>query len=296
MTRRAVKYYPEPAYPTGATADPSLLREHLPMGWQVDGTVAGAVVLLMTLGNAGCSANPQPTTAAPSASTGPVVSVGPTGESAAEPASEPERVVTTAPARALVAPIFAHGEGRGATGCVVVSPPVFLSEEEALSVIRQELARHGIQLSEYSPDIPEVRIPRRKAKWVRDGSGHMVPKEIEVPGSAMSLELDAECLDGHVAVEFVSEEDYFSLGGIESGTSVQDYDLKKVAGEVAQRIARDGKKRAYFGVFYDPVRQVRRSELQGRGWRYAPPALTAKSKGLLRKQVKDFVRWLRTQV
>ena len=47
---------------------------------------------------------------------------------------------------AIVAPIFQHGEGRGATGCIVMSPPVFLSEEEALQVIREEMAAKGVQL------------------------------------------------------------------------------------------------------------------------------------------------------
>ena len=46
-----------------------------------------------------------------------------------------------------VAPIFKHGEGRGATGCIVVSPPVFLSEEEALQIVKEELAKHGVQLA-----------------------------------------------------------------------------------------------------------------------------------------------------
>jgi hypothetical protein len=43
-----------------------------------------------------------------------------------------------------VAPIFKHGEGRGATGCVVMTPPVFLSEEEGMQILREELAKHGI--------------------------------------------------------------------------------------------------------------------------------------------------------
>ena len=54
--------------------------------------------------------------------------------------AEPEAAKTT------VAPIFEHGDGRGATGCVVVSPPVFLSEEEGMQILREELAKHGVHL------------------------------------------------------------------------------------------------------------------------------------------------------
>lgn len=53
-------------------------------------------------------------------------------------------------AKAVVAPIFEHGEGRGATGCVVVNPPVFLSEQDAMQVIREELPKSGVSLSEGS--------------------------------------------------------------------------------------------------------------------------------------------------
>ena len=59
-----------------------------------------------------------------------------------------------------VAPIFKHGEGRGATGCVVVSPPVFLSEEEGMQILREELAKHGIQLKA-GGTLEGIRVPGR---------------------------------------------------------------------------------------------------------------------------------------
>ena len=40
-----------------------------------------------------------------------------------------------------VAPIFEHGEGRLATGCIVITPPVFLSEEEGMQILREEFAK-----------------------------------------------------------------------------------------------------------------------------------------------------------
>jgi hypothetical protein len=61
----------------------------------------------------------------------------------------------------VVAPIFEHGEGRGATGCVVVTFPVFLSEEEAMQVIREELAEHGIDLTR-GPDLEGLTVMPRE--------------------------------------------------------------------------------------------------------------------------------------
>ncbi|HBO43451.1 MAG TPA: hypothetical protein DD670_05880, partial [Planctomycetaceae bacterium] len=54
---------------------------------------------------------------------------------------------TSPPRVGVVAPVFEHGEGSGSTGCIVMTPPVFLSEEEAMQIIKDELAKHGIALS-----------------------------------------------------------------------------------------------------------------------------------------------------
>ena len=50
-------------------------------------------------------------------------------------------------ASVLVAPIFEHGKGRGATGCIVIAPPVFLSEEDARQAIEEELKRIKINFT-----------------------------------------------------------------------------------------------------------------------------------------------------
>jgi hypothetical protein len=42
-----------------------------------------------------------------------------------------------------VAPIFTHGKGRGSTGCIVMSPPVFISEDEAIKIILDKLKAEG---------------------------------------------------------------------------------------------------------------------------------------------------------
>src|ERR1035438_3198523 len=53
-------------------------------------------------------------------------------------AAEAAHAQTPAPAASHVAPLFIHGEGRGAFGCVATNPPIFLSEDEAKQVIREE--------------------------------------------------------------------------------------------------------------------------------------------------------------
>jgi hypothetical protein len=107
------------AYPTRLEVleDPELLTWHLPAAWRHLPAMSGAIGFFLGVN----------------------LTVNPAEEKAG--AAKP-----TANTAAVVAPIFEHGEGRGATGCVVTSPPVFLSEEEALQVIREELAKRGVAL------------------------------------------------------------------------------------------------------------------------------------------------------
>lgn len=105
-----------PRYPTRleVLADPDLLKKHLPPRWKAGAEMAGAVSFLL-LANAGI-------------------------RGATSPASH----LSVRPA--VVAPIFVHGEGRGATGCEVINPPVFLSEQDAMQVIREELGgKNGVR-------------------------------------------------------------------------------------------------------------------------------------------------------
>ena len=66
-------------------------------------------------------------------------------------------------------------------------------------------------------------------------------------------------------------------GGVASSSSVQDYDFKERARDVARRAAAEPG--VHVGVFYDPMESA---------WREQAPSAQA-----LRKQVRDFVGWLR---
>jgi hypothetical protein len=192
-----------------------------------------------------------------------------------------------------VAPIFEHGDGRGAVGCVVVSPPVFLSEQEALTVIREELARFGIELTATQTKLEGVEFSERKARYDKQPNGDLRPTMIDVPGTAKAVTLDGSAPTHHLSVEMVSRQDYFELGGIRSGSSVQSYDLKSAATELATRIRDRGRGGAYVGVFYDPVSLPSRRPRNQLDWKATRARLEAQSRDRLRQQVQDFVSWLR---
>ena len=161
-----------------------------------------------------------------------------------------------------VAPIFKHGEGRGATGCVVVSPPVFLSEEEGMQILREELAKHGIQLKA-GGTLEAIRMPARTLSYevVDKGDGQR-----EVKRSPLSkrqtkrkpLKLDGIDSEKKIAVEFVSERDYRRSGrAVRALATVQCLRLQGRR-RVRCRSRRRNRARttSFFGMFYDPLTEM----------------------------------------
>jgi hypothetical protein len=197
--------------------------------------------------------------------------------------------------KAVVAPIFEHGEGRGAEGCIVVTPPVFLSEEEGMQIIREELAKHGVELKA-GGTIEGVRIPRRVLKGRRlvekdNGRKEYEDKTVEVPNSAKPLRLGGIDSKKRIVVEFVSQSRYSDLGGPLIGGSVMEYDLKGVAEYVAQQVKKQGKERLFIGVLYDPLNKL---SLKG-DWKKETEQRKEESEKQVRHQAQDFIAWLKKQ-
>lgn len=206
-----------------------------------------------------------------------------------------------AEASAVVAPIFEHGEGRGAVGCVVISPPVFLSEEEALQVVREELAKAGINLGQGTP-LPEVTVEYDdpNGTWMRSSDSWLgdAPATVSKPA-----ELAAVDLQRRVGVEVVTQDDCdrFNAG---CRAMVYSVDTKGLAESIASGIRAQAKRDLSVGVFYDPLEkwsfddwghtEAKEGEPEDletsfeRKWQ----AVKEKAQTQLRQQVQDFVAWL----
>jgi|GEM_PF-732270 len=305
-----------PAYPTRfeVARERNLLCDHVPPGWTRDGKLQGALIFFLALHGVACqtrTVTPSPPSLSPTrtASEGPqhdaaspvqptaspVLTVPATPEPAAS-STKQGPLASLPPSSTVVAPIFDHGEGRGATGCVVVSPPVFLSEEEAMTVVREELARAGVRMARTHVTFPEVVLPQRRRFYERTPAGEWVAKTEEIPHTKQRLDVDAMDEDERVAVEFVSHEDYFKVGGARSDSTAQDFDLKGAAEVVAEKLGQS-RRGIYFGVFYDPVAtiSVDRSSPSPIDWEAARARAALQAKKLLRAQVDDFVAWLHQQ-
>jgi hypothetical protein len=266
MKPKPVKRYGTPAYPTRlqVLADPHLLEKHIPVNWLSTPELAGAVAIFLAANS--CT-------------------------------KAGEKQLPASSGAAIVAPIFEHGEGRGVTGCVAVSPPVFLSEEEALQVIVEELTNAGVQVTGSDVVLEGVTIPQHIETYRRVGDTFEEKVE-EIPGTE-PLSLDIKDDKHRIGVEFISESDHFKLGGAMSVSTAQAYDFKQVARGVAKAVGQKGKG-IYFGAFYDPLPEVDWKSLRSeknweKRWEAAETQAGAEAKRLLRQQVQDFIGWLKGQ-
>jgi hypothetical protein len=244
MKSKPVHKYASPKYPTHleVAQHPALLRRHQPPAWRKWPELTGAAGLFLLADTARLSA--------------------------ADGSPKGSQNPAQANAVAIVAPVFQHGEGRGATGCVVMSPPVFLSEEEALQVIREEMATKGVQLRTNQTTLTGVTVERgvlvSPAWWRRLGVwlGLLGPNP---PGLAFEIKqerfkTDAADPKKKVFVEFLGERDARRWDlerqkeeGKFYGSTVHSYELPTTAAYVDERVKRQATNKLYFGAFYDPL-------------------------------------------
>jgi hypothetical protein len=248
--------------------DPGLLLRHLPASWRSRAEVAAALGLILTA-NGGCSKH------------------------APKERSLPGSV------SAIVAPLFEHGEGRGSIGCIAVSPPAFLSEEEALQIIREELCKAGLRLSQTDVPVAGVAVPvwgelpKVRTEWVTGKTTYSGPSEYKPAwGMTRPFRADLASDDGTFLIEFVSERDARDLDqGFSTALRLDTKACAKRTGEAF----RDSAKAGMLGLMYDPAVLQDRSKVSI--WKLGRAAQQAKaeSKRLLRLQVLDFVNWLKAQ-
>jgi hypothetical protein len=182
-------------------------------------------------------------------------------------------LATLAAATKFVAPLFIHGDGRGAFGCEVVVPPVFLSEAEAREVIVEEAKKAGLYMVGGTTPVPGVTLDAYKNSR---------------KPTTEKLTLDGFDKKKKVGFVFVSVEDSerWSEPSLSSVTSVQ---LKPLAEKVRKKVEA-AKPEMTVGVFYDPMPQGKWDESKA-----AAAQRKISDREELRKQVRDFVKWLKSQ-
>ena len=227
-----INEYSAPSYPTAAAVqdDPSLLIA-MPRRWRRRPALCAAMALILSSGLYSCSSEhqlPSPTLlreAIPSAM-GDLPSDYPSA-----PLSDEKKGKTM-----LRIPLFSYGDGRGAFGCSSVAPPVFLSEDEAAQVIREEALKYGVDFSD-SAVIRNASLP------VTSLYGNTPDPSRQT--SDLNLDGYDKALD--IGFEFVSSADVsaWQEKNPEYMSTVQSFDMKQVAVSLSESVANTA-------VFYDP--------------------------------------------
>jgi len=182
--------YLAPAYPPklDVLAMPGLLAKHQPPGWLRHAEIAAAAGLFLAANASGC------------------------GKPKAPDLGPPKARVPAPNAPVVVAPIFRHGEGVASEGGAGPMP-VYLSEEEAHRLIRDELSRSGVYLSTTGVNLATVELPLAQPgpAWAwDDASSCRVPA---TPTKVAPLKLDGLDPSRRIAVEFISNRDYWDIAG-----------------------------------------------------------------------------------
>ena len=254
-----VSRYITPKYPSrkDVSFSPSILRA-VPERWGAKPAVCMALMLTLSTGLCGCR-----------------------GGADGNPFSRSKQE-----AAELSVPVFAHGSGTGSYGCVSVAPPVFLSEEEALLVIREEAEARGVHFSD-AKSIQGDRFPATN------------PFDLSGKGSSQTWEGTLK-LDGYdpvldIAFEYISMEDVQSWEKVPSGTwvSVSSYNMKGTAERLAEVVKNTA-------VFYDPASDFsdfdfnmgnNQKDLDAYRIAYETSQKVRMIEDL-RAQVRDFLEWL----
>jgi hypothetical protein len=217
-----------------------------------------------------------------------------------------------------VAPIFLHGDGRGSLGCIAVNPPVFLSEAEARTIIVEEAKRAGIGFTADGRVLEGIAVPItddngriRDDGEIADANGSGAVSEVTPSGEihfstrpekgavrVMPLTLDGADNQRKVYYEFVSESDYRDWkrkgGPISTARSYNTLDTAKVLRTGLEKAQHTGA----YAVFYDPCVGWRNARKK-LGNQATHDAITAAAKDLsheeLRRQVQDFIKWLKAE-
>jgi hypothetical protein len=184
-----------------------------------------------------------------------------------------------------VAPIFVHGDGRGAFGCDAVTAPVFLTEDEARQVIQNEAKKAGLKFAPDALTLSPATIPVMPKAYF---CGSRDPRE---PATRKGdLTLDGYDQKHGVAYEFVSQGDYSSWESQDSTciSTVYSYDLKGAAEALRKGLMAD-QHPVRIGIFYEP------GEYPSTGQRPGSDATRRRDEEQLRRQVRDFIQWLKAQ-
>ena len=280
MEIKPVQSSQPPAYPRKEEVGAEQIKASIPQRWVMTRAARVALGALAAMSLAGCAPIRDAATASPLA----------TGDTVCETPTDGQVLAGVPMAPSVqVAPLFSHGEGLGAFGCVMVAPPAFLSEDEALSVINNVAKEYGLTFS--APGTPEF------ANVLQPVTNIYRPEEKEAADTLITLTPDFADAEHGIALEFVSTEDVISWHRETNyEISVENYNTQDAAEQLSEALE-SAEPQPYgsvtVGVLYDPCEVAENAE--GEDWEAVEEMSRALSVEQLSAQVRDFCEWLKSQ-
>jgi hypothetical protein len=212
--------------------------------------------------------------------------------------------------KVLIAPLFIHGDGIGATGCIVVSPPVFISEADAFEVIVTALEKEGITFDKRNHLLRNIYSIDKYAKLSYESEEAKDIKSVE----KFPFFFDFYSTEYNLGIKFVSKDNYNNFAEMRSlaqdekklpkkkpvpltiteiynnYSSVHNFDMITVSQRIRECLREYGDVNAV--LFYDPLVETYGPLAYGKYDRERAKVLDETRK-LLRQQVKDFSTWFR---
>jgi len=207
----------------------------------------------------------------------------------------------SSPTRPRVAPLFIHGTGAGlVTGHAAPSRSVLTSEDEALAVIREELAKAGLTVSANQVPLAGIVIVSYREK----GSLFDIQGSLSEKPTGNIVKVESEFVPDlgdpryNIFVEYVAIAEYPWLEDRPNPGRLDHFTAPRSAAEkIRLKAITEGKGAFTFAVFYDPLATFEKSSEEEPGSDAAGIDRTyedakAVSRRLLRLQVGDFIEWL----
>jgi len=265
-----LKSYGIPRYPTLAvhTSDPGFTARHIPVSWTTKNVTLGILAAYTMSASALLAGASEP-----------VLGIQLDAKKGQE--AKPHDRAGATSEQVSIAPVFIHGDGRGAVGCVVIGAPVFLSEDEAIEIVLAELGHGGLSFDERDHLVPGMEWDQplvRKGHFLSDDrfpAPAKKPFTVELYDSRTKL-----------AVKLITGQNYTLSGGAFDGSSVGNYDLLALAQKTVERLQAAANVNAV--VFYDPLEY-------GGPFGEGHEAGIARAREQLRAQVRDFLLWLKAR-
>ncbi len=280
MEIKPVKEFREPDYPTldDFIKNPHYILAHAPERWKGN-KILWAALISLALGNQSCDfiQNKHSRIEFIKIHEGP------------DKNDSKENVIPKD--SSFVAPLFHHGEGIGAYGCVVIMPPVFINEQEAKQIILNELRKQNLLFDTTAQPLAKIILRTEKKLWEESNGDYKERDTTEF----RELTFDGYNKELNFGFCFVSSMKYNHFTDYEPATStVSIEDYKKTSEKIRSEIRKANDVNAV--VFYEPIPYTKRDEDGDRSQRHE---IMNKRKEMavdsLKAQVSDFVRWLKTE-